>query len=342
MAQQATHHLPALKRTLGAVAITERLSLERLAMYRRSLRLPFRRTAVVPALALLRWTMHNPSHHLARTLLPAVREEATGLLGRVERRGELGWDDFSESWDRMMRRVAFGQSARDNHEISDTLSRLRSRTSRLMVLLRRKDSHQQLQQRIQLYLQQAEPGSLARFMAVQRSGSASATHDHSPEWLASFDPVGVTVYRTLALLSTHPAHAADARQELAADRTGRTALSFIKACVVETMRLWPTTPLPLDIHTAASAARDARFAPERWLHRRPASRWQLATFTAEPVDSPDKQLILLLASAMLGNLLETHHFNLQHAYRLAPARPLPPALEVQRLRFDVEPVRIRK
>jgi len=49
-------------------------------------------------------------------------------------------------------------------------------------------------------------------------------------WLFAFDAAGIATFRTMALLATHPSPA-DPR------------LEYLRACVLESIRLWPTTLL---------------------------------------------------------------------------------------------------
>jgi hypothetical protein len=60
-------------------------------------------------------------HHLAPSIVAAVRDEAARLADAV-----LDWPHFTEAWWTVIRRVTLGGRARDDHEITDLLGRLRA------------------------------------------------------------------------------------------------------------------------------------------------------------------------------------------------------------------------
>ncbi len=68
----------------------------------------------------------RPVHRLAERFVPIVGEEAERLLAQARHRWELTWDEFSVAWFRVVRRVVLGDAARDDHELSDLIVRLRS------------------------------------------------------------------------------------------------------------------------------------------------------------------------------------------------------------------------
>jgi cytochrome P450 len=70
-----------------------------------------------------------------------------------------------------------------------------------------------------------------------------------PHWLFAFDAAGIAAYRTLALLATHPGATDLARRELAGTDP---ALPYLRACVLEAVRLWPTTLVVLRDGTDAT------------------------------------------------------------------------------------------
>jgi hypothetical protein len=99
------------------------------------------------------------------------------------------------------------------------------------------------------HLQRAEPGSLAAVAAEVPKVRETAAAHQVPQWLFASDPAGMTAFRTLALLASHPAHEARAREEIEspqrAGADGPPPRPYLRACVLESLRLWPTTPLVL-------------------------------------------------------------------------------------------------
>src|SRR5699024_3018475 len=115
-------------------------------------------------------------------------------------------------------------------------------------------------------------------------------HHQIPQWMFAFDAGGWATFRALALIAAHPGAAQTAREEF-----GRAPdLPHLRACVLESLRLWPTTPAILRDSTEATTwaggtlpagasvmifapffhrdetrLRDAhRFAPQIWLRER--------------------------------------------------------------------------
>ena len=169
----------------------------------------------------------------------------------------------------------------------------------------------------------------------------------------------MTTFRALALLATHPAHMERARIEIR-DRD-RSDLSYVRACVLESLRLWPTAPLVLRQSTEETVwdrgsmpsqtgiiifapffHRDDerlpfadRFSPDVRLEDRPAEDWPLIPFSAGPARCPGRQLVLLLTSAMLAALIDGRQVSLKPPARLDPRQPLPATLNNYALRFQI-------
>ena len=129
------------------------------------------------------------------------------------------------------------------------------------------------------------------------------------------------------------------------------------AAFVQGVRLWPTTPMVLrqsteettwetgtlpakaDIlifvpffHRDDERLADAnRFAPELWLEARTAESWPLIPFSEGPAVCPGRNLVLLLSSAMLAEVLAQRHVRLQSPVRLNPDPVSPPGTPVDEL-----------
>ncbi len=131
---------------------------------------------------------------------------------------------------------------------------------------------------------------------------------------------------------------------------------------MESLRLWPTTPMILrqttretewesgimPAHTgiliyAPFFHRDDRrlpyadrFSPELWLEERSAADWPLIPFSGGPAICPGQYLVLLLTSAMLAALIDNRQIRLKPPTRLDPSRPLPGMLDNYSLRFEID------
>jgi cytochrome P450 len=292
----------------------------------------------------------RPVHRLAERFLAVVDEEAGGLLSEVRREGELTWNRFLEAWFRMVRRVTLGEAARDDRELTDMLARLRYTADWLVLAPPRRDLQEQFYTRLSSHIARAEPGSLASVMAATPVTGVTAPAHQVSQWLFAFDPAGMATFRTLALLTSHPTQAQRARDEIKA-RTGlaRQDLPYLRACILDCLRLWPTTPAVLRETTRETVwetgtmpaqtgivifapffHRDDqrlpfadRFAPEVWLGETPPMSWPLIPFSSGPAVCPGRNLMLLIGSAMLAALLDGREVRVTSPVRLDPDRPLP-------------------
>jgi len=309
-------------------------------------------------------------HHMVASFLPAVDDEAGRILASARDRGELDWDAFNAGWTRLVRRIVFGDGAAGDQEISDMIIALRQAANWAFMHPKRTGMRKRFLARIQAYLDRAEPGSLAAVAASVPRTPDTAPNQQVPQWLFAFDAAGMATFRALALLAAHPEQAARARAEWR-DHPGmeRQYVPFLRATVLESLRLWPTTPAILrqttrdtdwngDTMPAGTGVlvftpffhRDDRrmacanrFAPELWLKddkvRDAQDRdWPLIPFSSGPVTCPARNLVLMLTSVMLGALLDGGAdgtaLRLLPRGRLDPAR-LPGTLDNAGLRFAV-------
>ncbi len=158
-----------------------------------------------------------------------------------------------------------------------------------------------------------------------------------PPSLRAFDAAGIAVFRALALLATHPEQAAWARADPAGPDLPR-----LRACVLESARLWPPTPAVQRKTTADTTWRGRvlrsgatvvvvtsffhrdigtvpdpdTFAPESRIDDRTD---ELLPFSA----GPSRDLVLLTTSTLLATLLYRYDIAFDGAHPLTPDRPLP-------------------
>ncbi|MDQ0824468.1 cytochrome P450 [Arthrobacter sp. B2I5] len=310
----------------------------------------------------------SPVHRMADSFLPVIDEEADALLAAAGAGTSiLDWPLFTAAWHRAVRRVVFGDAARDDAELTDMLARLRKDANWSGLKPRRDNVRAEFRRRVRAGIDAAAPGSLASVMRGKPDADPSAPTDQVPQWLFAFDAAGIAAFRALALLAAHPDQAAKARQEMAGDTSGGRNLPFLRACVLESVRLWPTTPMvlrqtsrPVEWDNGTMPARcgvlvyvpyfhrDGRrlpqadsFDPGLWLQQDampgdPES-WGVVPFSDGPARCPGRQLVLLMTSALLARLLRKNTFALESA-RLSPDRPLPGTLNHFALRFRVSPL----
>lgn len=304
----------------------------------------------------------RPLHRLAPQLATTVRDEVALLMAQVDGAGELVWDDFSRAWWRIVRRTVLGDAARDDDEVTDLLAALRRDANWAYLRRRRTDLHRRLMARLHTYLNAAESGSLASILAATPADGSTRPAGQVPQWLFAFDAAGIAAFRALAMLATHPRQAARARAELAAlDLSRPQHLPYLRGCVLESLRLWPTTlavlrdsttdtgwdgaVMPTGTTTVILSSffhRDGqtvtdpdRFRPDRWSG--PSDQAALIPFSAGPGACPARDLVLFLTSTLLAAVLHRHELRLVAPRRLLAHRPLPGTLNHTAIRFIVAP-----
>jgi cytochrome P450 len=304
----------------------------------------------------------EPVHAMAEPILAKVVEEADVLAEHIGRSRRLEWEDYIDAWWRMVRRVVLGDAARDDHAVTDFLAELRAAANWSFLRPEDPNLRRRFYRQLQGHLDRAEPGSLAGAIASAPTTHQTRPAQQVPQWLFAYDAAAWASYRALALLGSHPDQANAARDELR-DRDLRQAhnLTYLRACVLESLRLWPTTPAVLRETTRETSWRTGtlpagtsllifaplfhrddrtldyadRFAPEVWLDRGtddlalgPVLRdeWPLIPFSAGPAVCPGRNLVLLTASTMLGRLLQAHDLRLEEPEILDPDGLLPGTL----------------
>jgi cytochrome P450 len=308
----------------------------------------------------------SPLHELGASFVTKLREEAAGLLAEARKDGVLDWDTFVVGWHRVVRRIALGDAAADDHELTDLLGHLRAKANWSFLRPTDRATRERFLGRLAEHVQRAEPGSLAAMMAATPATGVTEPVQQVPQWLFAFEPAGMAAFRALALVDAHPAWREQVREELTdRDLTSPQELPRLVTSVLESLRLWPTTPGILRETTAPTTwergvlpagtsvlihapffHRDDqrldvadRFAPELWDGRTPASDWPLVPFSDGPVVCPGRNLVLFSTSTMLAALLEHHDLRRTSTARLDPGHPLPSVLDPFTLRYRLEPRR---
>lgn len=302
----------------------------------------------------------SPVHALAGSFLPLVAEEAADLLRTAQQQGELSWDEFIRSWYRLVRRVVFGDVQADNNELTDMLATLRSDGNWAFLKPKNRRLRADFLAGVERALKAAPPGSLASLMAGKQPEKAAPV-DQVPQWLFAFDPAGMATFRTLAAVLAHEGVLSAVRSEIAEHRENREYLPQLRACVLESLRLWPTTPMVLRETTrrvpwaagdmpapcgvliyAPFFHRDERtvpnphaFTPQRWLDDDDGGEWALIPFSEGPAACPGRHLVLMLTSAFLSHLLEGDSLQRESSHRLTAGGRMPGTLDNYSLRFKV-------
>ncbi|RWY79908.1 cytochrome P450 [Rhizobium leguminosarum] len=166
-----------------------------------------------------------------------VREELQALLPLADTGIRcVSWDEFSQSWFRIVRRIVLGDSAREDDQLTNDLDDLRRRANWAFAAFANKGKLKRYQKRVAEYLRQPEPGSL-----ISRLPNRPEVDPESQvaQWLFAFDAAGIATFRALALLGCQPDEQARAVEEADAAAADR---PFSRAVLIDAVRLWPTTP----------------------------------------------------------------------------------------------------
>jgi hypothetical protein len=300
-----------------------------------------------------------PVHSMSASFMKVVDEEIRDLLDTCG--DELTWDAFFQSWYRIVRRIVLGDGARDDEKLTDMLEKLRSSANWAFLHPGHGKLNESFHKRLNEHLARAEPGTLAERIAQVPQTDETAPSHQVAHYFFAFDPGGMTVFRTLALLATHAQARLRVEEEIAGrDADGRRDLSFTRACIVETLRLYATTPAILrettqDVeweggvipkntsilifapffHRDDETDPDAhRFVPERWMHKDPADRPPLVPFSAGPGVCPARHFVPMIASAAVAAVMQARDLELNEA-RISSDEPLPGTLDQYTLTFKL-------
>jgi hypothetical protein len=271
-----------------------------------------------------------PPHHFAVDFAGKVGDEVQRLLAR---HAVIDWPALSRANARLTRRIVLGEAAADDDLLTDQLTTLRRAANWAWLGPRRQRLHSRFVDRLTAHLQRAEPGSLAAHIADLDGDPALCPYGQVPHWLFAFDAMGATIMRALAVLAGDPTMLARARSEVAGDALNPLqAWPYLRACVLETLRLWPTTlailrdsTVPTNWHGRVMPAgtgvviissffhRDPTrlpyadaFVPDIWLDGRADREPGLVPFSAGPVRCPGQELVLFTAATFLAAVLRGH------------------------------------
>ena len=303
----------------------------------------------------------SPVHGLADRFGAAAEQEATALL-----QGDaFTFNDFHVAFSRLARRVILGDSAAADVEVSDALAELMSRGNKMPD--EPAEGYDAFLARLQAYVDAAEPGSLASVAADAPAppGGAAGQLIH---WLfATGDTLATNAFRALAASVAHEDLLSQVRESvMAADLSDPQAvagLDLLGGCLLEAMRLWPTTPmfgrvsleetrfsrgqvvpagtpyLIVNLFNHRNRERIPyadRFSPRVWVDGDAADDWSFNFFSHGPQGCPGAGLAVWLGQAFLAQLLAGPHQLSLAGVDLSPGRPMPHAFDTGRARIRVE------
>ncbi|GAA1665273.1 cytochrome P450 [Nonomuraea maheshkhaliensis] len=298
----------------------------------------------------------------ASTLARISAEEAATL----PRHGTLTWPLFQAAHWRLARRVVLGDGARHDVTLTRQLDRLRRDANWAWLRGQRTDVRNAFQRRLAAHLARAEPGSLAGEPARTQAAADVHAEGQVPHWLFAYDAGAMAAYRALALL-TSPMCRQDAgsQDQGSVDRgrqgggsagdTGVPEADRLRAAVLESVRLWPTTlailrevtgPNPWDLPIGTTVVihspyvnreePGASYRPDLWLEGGPepghdGGTWAGVPFSGGFARCPGEDLVLATSAALLGAFLRER--TVRPSVTLE--NPMPVTFDHFRLRFTI-------
>lgn len=296
----------------------------------------------------------SPLHSLAKVFAAIAAEEATALVDQNE---ELTFAALNATFQRITRRVVFGDAASDDTELTDQLQRLMAAGNKMPG--KPADGYDEFHAHLTTYVESPDPLALTGLIARAPSNDETDVPGQLIHWLfAMGDTLPTNLFRTLALLATHPEALERVHAEMGSKKPTPKSIAgseYLAGCILEAMRLWPTTALfgrvqaedyrwvngqktpagtPLLIHNLFNHRnRDRipfadRFAPEEWSEGSAAEDWSFNFFSHGPQGCPGAGLSIFLGQAFLTSLLNQTTPEIAEGPALDPAKPLPYGYDV--------------
>jgi cytochrome P450 len=297
---------------------------------------------------------NQPVHQYAQQFLTVVHDEVTSA-SRLE-----CWDDFDLVFARIMRQTIFGRAARDDAELTARLRRLMLAANR-PIRLGKPSDFDPFYTRVRHYLRVPEAGSLVALCRQTPATARTHVENQIPHWMfAMWETLGTNTVRALSAILAHPEAEARVRAELAAadldDPYAVARLPYLEWCLLDAMRLWPTTPMLLrealtretldgvtipagrqiiiwnsfNHRNRAAYPLADRFAPDAWAEGRPSALFN--ALSSGPQVCAGVNLLLFIGKAVLATMLRQGRYVLLEP-PLDPRRPMPYAFNVFDLRL---------
>lgn len=295
----------------------------------------------------------KPLHQLAQPFTDVAAETAKGLAQQLPMR----WPAFNEAFQKLTRRVVFGDKAAEDAALTELLGELMSAGNKMPG--EPAPRYDEFIASIARYLDNPEPNSLASLIAQTPSSGDVKPAGQVVHWLfAMGDTLAANTFRALAVLATHMEQQREVRAEMAkADlttATGIASLEYLAGCLLDTMRLWPTTTLfgrvaTRDVKFPSGAVlpeatqvliynvfnhRDRmripyadRFSPGEWVTGSAGDDWSYNFFSHGPQGCPGAGLSVFLGQTVLAHLLAAGTPDLS-GMRLDSTKPLPRSLDL--------------
>ncbi|MGW6981259.1 cytochrome P450 [Streptomyces sp. NPDC054932] len=303
-----------------------------------------------------------PVHPSCASFLTVLAEEARHLTAT----GTLDLARARYAVHRAARRIVLGDAAAADEELTGWLTQLRAEAKGLRGgrVRTARSVHDRARARIEEYAARADGDTLAGRAALHADPTGTLDPvGQARHWLLAMDAVPDTLLRTLLLLGAHPAEqdlaAAEAAAEIAAGGD-RGELPRLRACVRESLRLYPVVPDLIRVTRAETEWRGVRypagtsvllpaafhqrdpervpaahvFVPGRWKNPGADQDIRMAPFSHGGGRCPGDQLGLMITAALCAEVLRSHRIGRTRPV-LDPVGPLPAALDRHGIRLTL-------
>lgn len=261
----------------------------------------------------------GPPGGLTERIQEVTREEIADVGADS---GEIAWEPWNKAIQRVTRRVILGDAAAGDWALTDTLEKMMSSANSMPG--KPSDDLGAFTDRVAAYVRRAEKGSIAALFADAPTDSLTVPVGQVTHWMfAMGDTLAINTLRALVLLANHQ----DKREHAIADGTDQ----YLRACLQEAMRLWPTTSMlsretvtaiewgggltipagtqVIVVNTYGHRNKERldfadRFAPEEWIDGDAASNPAFNHFSRGPQGCPGSNLSLLIGSTAMRVALE--------------------------------------
>ena len=302
----------------------------------------------------------KPMHRLAQSFAKVAAETAGELCEQ-----QIGWPMFNAAFQRMTRRIVLGEAAADDTDLTELLGELMSAGNHMPG--EPAPRYSEFVFRIERYLDQPGPNCLAALVPDSPAMTDTKPATQVIHWLfAMGDTLAANVFRALGALASHPEQLEQVYAEMAGADINSAAdiasLDYLGGCLLEAMRLWPTTQLfgrvtTRDVEFPSGTVLPAdnqaliynvfnhrnreripyadRFAPGEWASGDAGDDWSFNFFSHGPQGCPGAGLSVFLGQVVLAHLLDAGK-PIVDGTRLNPRRPLPYTLDLFGYRVGIQ------
>jgi cytochrome P450 len=252
-----------------------------------------------------------------------IRDVIADEVDRLRIGDGLEWKHWEALFDHITLRVIFGDSARNDQELTELLEQLMRRANRI-VGGKPGETYYDFYGRIDKHLANPDPYSLIALVGEAPQSDRTRIAQQIPHWIfAMRDTLGANTYRALALAVARPA----LRKDLA-------------GVLREAMRLWPTTPLiareKVDDGSQVMILnvfnhRDPRAADLNEVKPDREHSYRFNHLSNGTQDCPGGPLVMLIGTEVLGRVLADYPLR----YDGPSLDPVPEMLDFFQIRFDV-------